>query len=431
MENEKDITLEAVNNEARAIESELNKLDANDTRPATRKMRFADDSGNASFNRDKLFMPKRDISKYSFEEIALGRMLLNARGEVLPDAMESRFQSLADKATKYTMTTDGSGTGSELIDTVMWNQLFQDIVSQTLVAGLFTPWVDMPSQSMELPSLGDVTFYKPAGEGQAVTATDLATAKRTLTAYTLKAQVDVSDEESEDAVIAMIPEIATILRRNAQQIIDEAILCADNSTGKENVNYYYPTSGADIATSSRFLLGFDGLIHYCLNEVTGNVSNVGAALDAAKIRAILALMGKYGVNPDRVAFVTDLWNKNVLLGLTELQTVDKMGPKATILTGEIGAIYGSPVIISTALAKSCSTGQVHQTGGNNTKGRFIAVNRDMWKFGVRRNIRVATERSESKTLTSIVVTMRIGLQCYGDRSSAGYTHAILGYNCTI
>lgn len=431
MDNKKDTTLDDIVNEAKAVEAELNKLDTNDVRPATRKMRFADDSGNASFPHDKLFVPKRDPQKYSLEQIALGRMLLNARGEVLPDAMEERFQSLADRAVKHTLTTGGTATGAELIDIITWPSLFQDIVSRTLVAGLFQPWVDMPSQSLELPSLGDVTFYKPAGEGQSVTATDLATAKRTLTACTIKGQVDISDEESEDAVIALIPEIASILRRNASAAIDEAILCADATTGKENVNFYYPTSGADIATTSRFLLGFDGLIHYCLNEVTGNVSNVGAALDAAKIRAILALMGKYGVNPERIAFITDIWDKIVLLGLSELLTVDKMGLAATILTGQIGNIYGSPVIISTALAKACATGQVHQTGGNNTKGRFLAVNRDMWKFGIRRNIRVATERSEAKTLTSVVVTMRIGLQCFGDRSSADYTHAILGYNTTI
>ena len=39
-----------------------------------------------------------------------------------------------------------------------------------------------------------------------------------------------------------------------------------------------------------------------------------------------------------------------LLGMTELQTVDKYGAGATILTGEIGKIYGISVFATSALA---------------------------------------------------------------------------------
>lgn len=149
---------------AEQINKELGDEDFDDGKPDVfeRKMRFPDGDGDAE---KTLWIARRMPREYNFEELALGRMILNARGEELPDAMESRFQSLSDQTRKYTMTTTGTGTGAELVDTV---------------------------------------FYKPAGEGQAVTATDLPTAKRTLTAYTLKAQVDVSDEETEDAVVNML-----------------------------------------------------------------------------------------------------------------------------------------------------------------------------------------------------------------------------------
>lgn len=406
--------------------------------PQTRKIRFCADDATLGDNNaedgllhnvktDKFFAPKRNPESYDFESIALGRMLLGARGAVLPDNLESKFQSQADRVRKLTMTTDAVGTGAELTDVVMWPNLFNDVVANTLVAQLFAPWITMSAKSMELPSLGDATFYTPSGEGEAVTATDLATAKRTITAYLLKAQVDVSDEEDEDAIIALLPEIRSKLVRNSREVIDETLLCADASDGATNINYY----GADIAADSRFLLGFDGLIHLALNEITGNVDAISAAIDAADFRTLLGHMGKYADDPTRVAFIIDRWNKNVMLGLTELGTVDKYGPAATILTGEIGKIYGSPVIVSSALAKAASDGRVNSTGGSNTTGRIIAVNRDMWRFGIRRAIRIAAERSEAKGITSVVATLRIGLQCFGDRSSAGYTHTILGRNCTI
>lgn len=410
---------------AKGVETQL---DALDTKPVTRKMKF--DDGGIGNNLDSRFVKKPTLDNYGLEELALCRMILAARGSEMPDAYESKFQSLAERARKYTMTTGDAGTGAELVDTIMYPRLFQDIISKSLVAALFEPWLDMPSGKVELSSLGDVTFYKPAGEGVTVTATDLATRKQTLTAYTVKAQVDVSDEEDEDSVVALIPAIRANLIRNAKEVIDEAILNADASTGTQNINYYAATGGSNIPTSSRFLLGFDGLIHYCLNEVTGQKTDLGA-LAIGDFGALISLLGKYADVPARCAFVIDRWVKNKAILLTEFLTVDKMGANATILTGQIGEVFGVPVVLSGQLQKSNATGQVDQTGGSNTLGRIVLVNRDMWLFGIRRNIRVAVQHDEAKTLSSIVVSMRIALQCYGDRSSASYCHTALGYNVTV
>jgi hypothetical protein len=306
-------------------------------------------------------------------------------------------------------------------------RLWEDIHLGAKVAGLFTQ-IDMPSKAIELPvGLGDVTFYKPSGEGVAVTATDAATAKRTLTAYPLKAQVDISDELDQDSVIALMPAFRASLIRNASETIDDVLLNGDTDAGATNINY----EGTALAASSRFLIGFDGLLHYCLHEVTGQKKDLAAAPSVALMNTVLNLLGKYGVNPERVAFISDLWIWGVLRGVAEFLTIDKAGAQATLKTGQVPTPFGSPMVISAQLLKADATGLVDDTSGDNVKGRFLAVNRDMWLFGVRKPITIATERSESKGLTSIVVTMRIALQCFGDRSSAAYCHTALGYNGTI
>jgi HK97 family phage major capsid protein len=390
-----------------------------------RKMRFEGDD-----KRVPTLWLKRSLDRdFTVEELSLARMILQSRESSLPDVLEGCWQSLADKVKKYTMTSTGAGTGAELVDTVLWSQLFNDIIASTEVANLFTPFIPMSSGKMELSELGDATFYKPSGEGQAVTASDLPTAKRDFTARLLKAQVDVSDEEDEDAIIAMIPEVRNRLVRNAREVIDEAILNADASTGKENINYYDP-SGGTIATDSRFLIGFDGLIHYCLNEVTGQAS-AEATLGSTSFTKAIEMLDKYGDVPGRLAFIIDRGVKNEALDVDEFLTMDKIGNLATLLTGQLGQAYGVPVIMSATIAKSNATGQVDQTPGNNTKGRLLLVNRDMWRIGMRRNVQVRTQRDEPKGLTSIVCTFRVALQCFGDRSSAGYTHTALLYNITV
>lgn len=410
--------------ETRALESGKKK-EGNEPSPA-RKMRW--DTSELGASKGGSLTPNRKlkVAEYSFEHIALGRLLLKARDGLLPDSLEERFQS---EAKKYTMTEAGAATGAELVEDPYWGQIFEDVRNATKVAQLFES-VPMTSKTLELCELGDAVFYKPAGEGQAVTATDPATAKRTITAFELKAQVDVSDELDEDAIISMLPALRSRLVTNAAETIDEALLCADASTGKQNINYYAATDGSDLTTSSRFLLGFDGILHYCLAEVTGQKSSV-TTLATTSFLTLLSLLGKYGDDPTRLCFILDRGSKLKALGLTEFLGVDKFGSGATILTGQIGSIFGSPVVMSGTLALSNATGQVDQTAGNNTKGRIVLVNRDMWKVGMRRTVRIATERSESKGLTSLVCTFRMGLQCLGDRSSAQYAHTALGYNVTV
>jgi HK97 family phage major capsid protein len=408
------------------IDETLGPEDDEDTpKTATRKIRF--DSGKLPNSVEGRFFKPHTLDELGLEELALGRMILASRGSEMPDDYETKFQSLADKVRKYTMTTGGTGTGAELIDTLMWTNLWRDVVSSTLVADLFTPWLPMSSKEEELPSMGNVTFYKPAGEGQAVTATDLATAKRKITAYTIKAQVDISDEEDEDAVIAMLPEIREILRRNAREVIDSVILNADTTGASANINKY----GAAVDGNEDYLLGFDGLIHYCLNEVTGQKSDLGV-LATTDFVTLIGLLGKYADKPSRCAFILDRGVKNKAIQLDDFRTVDKLGQRATLLTGQLGTVYDIPVVLSSQMLKSDANGRIDgATPGNNTLGRILLVNRDMWKFGIRRNIRIATQRDEPKTLTSIVASLRIGLQCYGDRASADYCHTALGYNVTV
>jgi hypothetical protein len=203
-------------------------------------------------------------------------------------------------------------------------------------------------------------------------------------------------------------------------------LNGDSTTGNSNINSY----GAEIDSDSRFLIGFDGLIHYPLVEVTGQKSDL-VALATNDFATLISALGKYGDHPDRCAFILDRWTKNKAIQLSDFKTKDKLGDQATLLTGQIGQIFGVPTILSSQIAKSDANGRIDgATPGNNTLGRLLLVNRDMWKLGVRRNIRIAVERSESKGYTSLVCTMHIAFQCFGNRSSSDYCHTALGYNIT-
>ena len=89
---------------------------------------------------------------------------------------------------KAAMDSTTAGSGDELVPTQDAADLWLDVNLETLIAPLFSR-VDMPSNPFEIPlQLGSVNWY-PGTENLAATNTALSTARQTLTAYELVAEV--------------------------------------------------------------------------------------------------------------------------------------------------------------------------------------------------------------------------------------------------
>ena len=221
---------------------------------------------------------------------------------------------------KAALDSTTAGTGDELVDTQEARALWTDVNLETLVAPLFSR-VEMPSNPFEIPlQLGDANWY-PGTENLATTSTALSTEKQTLTAYELVAQVPWSLSLDEDAVIAMASEVRSSLVRNN----------ADGAT----------ISKSD-AGKGHWLIGFDGLMHLPLVDNTGQANNHGAAVSDDMFNEIRGKLGKYGVRPSELAFVTDINTSLKSLTVSNFRTLDKLGPSATLLTGQLGAVEGIP-----------------------------------------------------------------------------------------
>ena len=100
-------------------------------------------------------------------------------------------------------------------------------------------------------------------------------------------------------------------------------------------------------------------------------------------------MGKYGVDIDQLAFITNVNCYNRLVGLTEVTTVDKFGPQATILRGQLAALDGIPIIVSSYVPENMNTVGLSagSTTANVSTGLYL-VRKDTWWFGDRRNLTI-------------------------------------------
>ena len=324
-----------------------------------------------------------------------------------------------------------AGSGDELVPTFQAAQLWMDVNLETLILPLI-PQVSMPTQPFDIPiQLGDTNWY-PISENVQVTTTDPATQKVTLDAKGLKTGVPFSDELNEDAIIALVPELRRSLVRNAAEVIDDVLLNADTTT-TDNINADGATISSSDAGKAQWLLGFDGLIHLPLidNSATQLVDK-SAAVDADIYNRVLSTIGKYAIPRRRgeVVFVTDVNTAIRSLSITELETLDVAGARATMSTGEIMSIYGKPLIMSEQM-KLAEDGDGKVTDGGNTSdtGRILCFNNTQWRVGFRRQITMESDREAGKGQTTMYVSFRIALtERSGTRSSA--THSSLAFDIT-
>ena len=333
-----------------------------------------------------------------------------------------------DVRLKAALDSVTAGRGDELVPTGMAARLWDDVHQETRVASLFNR-IEMPTNPFDIPlQLGDVNWY-PGSENTAVTESAPKTGKQTLTAHELVAEVPWSLTLDEDAVFAVLPEVRRTLVRNAAEVIDDVLLNADR-TGTNGINSDGATITASTAGKAQFLIGFDGLLHLTLIDNPGQSVTHGNAITTGTYLNLLKKLGKYGVSASDTVYVTDIATFVSSLGLASVETVDKLGPKATLLTGQLGTVYGHPLVVSGQMRLADSDGKVTNGGNTHDRGRLLAVNTSQWRVGFRRNLMIETERDIQKRQNVMVVSMRLAFaERSGDRSNA--EHTALAYNIEV
>ena len=306
--------------------------------------------------------------------------------------------------------------------------LWSDVNLETLIAPLFSR-VDMPTNPFEIPlQLGGVNWY-PGAENTAVTGSAPATARQTLTAHELVAEVPWSLTLDEDAVIAMAEEVRSSLVRNAVEVIDDVLLNADTTAAERHQLRRRHHYAATTAAKGHWLVGFDGLLHLPLVDNAAQSNNHNAAVSDDMFNEIHGKLGKYGVRPSELAYIMDVNTYIKSLTVDNFRTLDKLGPNATLLRGQLGAVEGIPVIVSEQMATADADGKVTDGGNANTKGRLLITNRTQWRLGFRRELLIETTRDIQKRQNIMVVSMRLAfMERTGSRGSA--THTALQYNIT-
>lgn len=356
-------------------------------------------------------------------------------------ARQGKFQLTgAYRRATLAMDTAESGFGSQLIGAQYVGELWE----APRKLGRIFPLIDsfeMTAPTAYLPVEVDIPEMLFVAESTASNSSNYTTSKT----GSQRVQVDAkkfvihqmwSGEMEEDAIIAFVPFLQRQAGLSIAHYSDSLALNGDTTnSGTGNINL----DDADPADTKHYL-AFDGIRHAGIVDNTGNSKD---AAGAATLQLLSAQRGRmvdttnlvdwgHPIDPNDLVRIADPGTADQISLIDEVLTVDKYGPNATILNGELARVQGSPLVSSIAMSKTEADGKVSTTAANNTKGQVAAFNRRGFKAGWRRRVQVETERLPASDQTRIVYSMRLGFGRFTPTGAAsGIESADVLYNISL
>lgn len=202
----------------------------------------------------------------------------------------------------------------------------------------------------------------------------------TLSAYKVATMEYLAYEEEEDALLVLLPIIRDAMVRRVARAVDKAFALGAGS-------------GADPVK---------GLALYDATSAV-TLTNTGT-VTTSTLRSLRKDLGAWGLDPSELTFVVSTDTYFDLLEDTLFQTMDKVGPAATILTGQIGTIGNTPVLVSDGL-------HAKTTGSSSTTTNIGAICVAPANFiaGSQRGLRFDTQDLVETQRKVLVASLRTGL----------------------
>ena len=281
---------------------------------------------------------KGDISKFA-KEFMTGHMLgvMTGKGWDTDYSKQLMEKAGLNYATNAGAIAQGVSTQieKEIMQELRLAQAFKEITinSQTQV---------LPMQTDALPATWGVNTATGGNltNRPQIDANQFNAQQVILKANRLVSTTFMDNNVDEEVLVNLMPMLIDSVARAHARAVDNAII---NGTA----------AGAE---------GFNGLEALAGTNAVTVLNNTGAAdtaVTAAEFLAARKLMGKYGMNPSDLVYVVSQARYYDLLSDAAFADITDVGSDiATKITGTVGAIYGTPVVVSDQLEAEADAASV-------------------------------------------------------------------------
>lgn len=362
---------------------------AKNPEPTKRRISF----GDAQNQRAAIIgaMPK-EVQAELDKCVILGTLLKKA-----PNATKL-WARLTEESPEFKKALDSTtaGEGDEWVPTGMSPALVEEVTQMGMIEQMH-PHIPMPTQPYDVPlQVGRLTAYlaseQTADSGQtAVTKSSGAsmTNKLTLTAVDLAVEVLTSKHLEEDSIVAILPFLRAEVVKALARGIEEAGINGDTTATHQDTDI----EAAGATDRRTAWMGFRKLA--LANNYSVDFAGAGNAFDFETFMKVRAKHGKYGINPTDLYWILSLQGYFKALSLKDsggspvVTTLDKMGARATAITGVLGSLGGSDIAVSEFSRDDLNASGVNgAVAGDNIKSSILSVQKSGFVFGDRRDARV-------------------------------------------
>ena len=336
------------------------------------------------------------------------------------DPRKTKFfkERCADNSALRQLSLDTTA-GADWIPEEFSSSFHQKVRLSLRVAALLEQ-VQMPTSVYKIPVEGTDARARIVGE-QGDPDADLDSGKRvqiglsspglhnvTLSAVRTGCRLVTSAELTEDAVVPMLPYFADKLSRALAEAWDDACL-----NGKAPGGSHIDADVTDSDDVRRWFNGFRVLASsasFANGKAVVQASSAGS-LDVVDLRRCRARMGRYGVNPQDVVIITGAAGYAKLLSLKDgngaspVLTMDKFGTNATLVTGQLASLDGSPVTVNEFVREDLNHSASYD-GITSDSTLVYLVNRRQFVVGRYRNPQLRSQEVISTDQVVLVALQR-------------------------
>jgi len=316
------------------------------------------------------------------------------------------------------MDTATATEGAEWVPTDFSASMQEMVKTKLKVANLFTE-IQQPTATYTLPIEGADTLATLAGERTTVptsleqTEQTPGTANINLVAKKARSRIQVSSELTEDSIIPSLPFAKMKAVNGIVRAIERAIINGDDSGS------HFDTGHTVAATD--FRAAWDGLRYHAIgNSLTVDLGT----FDETNLRKLPKSMGKYAETIADLVYImaVEIYLGQMLINLDQVQTVDKYGPAATVLQGELAKFDGKPIITSEFMEINQDSTGIYSGAGHN-RASVLLPNTSCWIRGAYRPITTYVDFDASYDVYQVYVYKRCAFTYLFDPSTENIVYA--------
>jgi len=311
--------------------------------------------------------------------------------------LESSIMDELVNAIKKALSTS-AGYGGDFLPIPLATDFIRLVTEKTFCRQVFRV-INMPNKIYDFPKIlsGPKVYYEST-EGTEAVETSMTTGTIRLIARKFIAQLKSSMELFEDANNDFDEIIRQHFASGMAEAEEETILIGDRShtataaseAAATDANWY--TKDHRLAWNGLLTLGGDIVGTLSVgNRAANRVDAAGASMSTLVARQLLYNLGKYARRYSDIVLIVNPWSANQLLDDSKLVTLDKYGPKATIISGEFGKLYNKVTVLASDFC---------------TDGYGVATHKGNVVIGDRRLIKLKNEELISSDSKRYVISQR-------------------------